>query len=99
MYGDLPTRFSSFFLFNVYSIYRDFHGFQKNGEKYLRATEIIFLTISLKQCVRRCYFVPRALLKKFFTKFLSIVCEYFFPIFPKTMNELGNYAKKLTICS
>ena len=60
-------------------------------KNYSRTTERFFLKISLKQ-------LEDAILthsfKKIFAKFLSVVYEYFFPIFLKTMNnELGNYAK------
>ena len=68
------------------------------GKKYSRTTERNIFKDFFKTVRERMLF-SRALLKRIFTKFLSVVCEYFFPIFLKTMNnESGNYAKRLTIC-
>ena len=62
-------------------------------KNYSRTTGRNFFKDFFKTAREKMLF-SRALLIKIFTKFLSVVCEYFFSIFLKMMNnDLGNYAK------
>ena len=66
-------------------------------KKCLHTTERNFSEDFFNRVRENSIFLP-AVLKKSLKKFLSVVREYFFFIFLKVMNnELGNYAKKLTI--